>query len=270
MIRKIAAAWNDLTANRFQLPLLLQRMYLRQFSGEREIALLPLLCYRNKTAVDIGCNSGLYTLFLTELTSEVFCFEPLAFRAEYVRRKFVRYNVHVLNMGLSDQLGTAVLQVPYVGSKRLDEWSGFERNLAELEWNGKKITRVDSIEVPIRSLDSFGYENLGFIKVDVEGYEKKVLNGACQTIRRNRPNLVIEIENRHHQNAINEIDAWFLAEKYRGFYYLNGKLWPISEFEVDKLQNHTCADGRGLYINNFVFVPLEGDVYRHCSLISGK
>ncbi len=47
--------------------------------------------------------------------------------------------------------------------------------------------------VELRSLDSFGFERVTVIKIDVEGFEDEVLAGAADTIRRSRPALLIEI-----------------------------------------------------------------------------
>ena len=44
----------------------------------------------------------------------------------------------------------------------------------------------------LRSLDSFGFERVAAIKIDVEGFENEVLAGATETIRRNRPAIVVE------------------------------------------------------------------------------
>ena len=45
----------------------------------------------------------------------------------------------------------------------------------------------------LRALDGFGFERVSLLKIDVEGYENEVLEGAVDTIRRNRPVVVIEI-----------------------------------------------------------------------------
>lgn len=47
--------------------------------------------------------------------------------------------------------------------------------------------------VELRNLDSFGFERVSVLKIDVEAYEDEVINGAVDTIRRNRPVVVIEI-----------------------------------------------------------------------------
>jgi hypothetical protein len=49
----------------------------------------------------------------------------------------------------------------------------------------------------LRPLDSFGFRNLSFIKIDVEGFEDEVLEGARLTIARNRPVILIEIQGGH-------------------------------------------------------------------------
>jgi hypothetical protein len=47
--------------------------------------------------------------------------------------------------------------------------------------------------VQVETLDSYCFQDVGFIKIDVEGYEKFVLEGAQQTIQRCRPTLQLEI-----------------------------------------------------------------------------
>ena len=45
----------------------------------------------------------------------------------------------------------------------------------------------------MKTLDSFELNNIGFIKMDVEGFEKEVLMGAIQTLKRsNYPNILFE------------------------------------------------------------------------------
>ena len=53
-----------------------------------------------------------------------------------------------------------------------------------------------AIEVPMATLDSSYEGEVGFIKIDVEGHEQAVLDGAVQTIRRCRPRLLVEIDER--------------------------------------------------------------------------
>lgn len=49
-----------------------------------------------------------------------------------------------------------------------------------------------TVTVPVATLDSFAIENVGLIKIDVEGFEEEVLKGGIETINRCRPVLYIE------------------------------------------------------------------------------
>ena len=50
------------------------------------------------------------------------------------------------------------------------------------------------MSVPIRTLDQFELQDVGFVKIDVEGFEFSTLQGARATLERWRPNLLIEID----------------------------------------------------------------------------
>ena len=63
--------------------------------------------------------------------------------------------------------------------------------------NPSRDASWDAVKVPARRLDSIVDSEVGFIKIDVEGHEAAVLTGANRLIHKSRPNLVIEIEQRH-------------------------------------------------------------------------
>ena len=57
------------------------------------------------------------------------------------------------------------------------------------------ITEDGDYEAEIRTLDSFGYKDVDYIKIDVEGFELQFLKGAAETIKENRPTINIEVKN---------------------------------------------------------------------------
>ena len=67
------------------------------------------------------------------------------------------------------------------------------------------------MEVPVRTLDSFGLTSVGFIKIDVEGHELAVLQGACKTIALSHPILMVEVEDRHRHDAVHTVEE-FLSD----------------------------------------------------------
>jgi len=65
------------------------------------------------------------------------------------------------------------------------------------ERNGNMLSLSnDGIPVETRKLDEFNFSNIKIIKIDVEGYEVEVLNGALKTIEINRPLVIIETHSR--------------------------------------------------------------------------
>ena len=113
----------------------------------------------------------------------------------------------------------------------------------------------ETIVVPVRTLDSFEFERVDAIKIDVEGAELDVLRGATATLERAHPLLLVEIEQRHHAGSIAAVFAWLENLGYEGMVLLPGRgLRQVREFDPSEHQR-LDADGRpiGTYVNNFLF-----------------
>jgi hypothetical protein len=63
--------------------------------------------------------------------------------------------------------------------------------------------------VPVLELDMFEFENVDYIKIDVEGFERKVLRGAAKTIERYSPLIVLE-----QNHVVLEGDKQYSAKEY--------------------------------------------------------
>ncbi|SNT36751.1 methyltransferase, FkbM family [Tropicimonas sediminicola] len=72
------------------------------------------------------------------------------------------------------------------------------------------FSSIEQVDVETRRLDSFDIRDLGFIKIDVEGHELEVLQGGKETLARETPVLLIEIEERHRPDALETVSD-FLA-----------------------------------------------------------
>ena len=62
------------------------------------------------------------------------------------------------------------------------------------------IDENGTVKVKARKLDSYRLENLGLIKIDVQGSELEVLEGSVETIKKSNPILVVEILNKRTYN----------------------------------------------------------------------
>jgi FkbM family methyltransferase len=138
--------------------------------------------------LDLGANVGMYTLLMARWAGpagKVFAFEPAPGIAG-VLGEHIRLN------GLGDRVeavqaavGEAVGQVTFFAAGL----SGHGSVAAAAVPGGTPAV------VPVTTVDAF-CEQRGlaptFVKIDVEGYEAHVLDGARETIRRHRPVLLIE------------------------------------------------------------------------------
>jgi FkbM family methyltransferase len=225
--------------------------------GEREVHLLHKLVERGTTAIDVGANVGGYTYALCHevgTAGRVISIEPIADLARMLERATRRLSlpVTVINCALSSKEGTASLFIPIVNGRRRIGFATLENR----DSRGKTYT------VPLKRLDDICKDvsgKISFIKIDVEGHELSVLQGATETLRRHRPNLLIEIEQRHSPIPIGRTLAWITDAGYRGeFLDSNGSPCPLSEFDVNTHQTSQLDHvGQPGYVSNFIFRPVS-------------
>jgi FkbM family methyltransferase len=213
---------------------------------------LLALVDRGRCAIDVGANVGLYTLAFHKRVGKVIAFEPLPALATGLRRRFGP-GVQVLEVALSDRNGTTRLFLPHEGRRAI-------ASRASLNDDANPGFTLRPLKVETRRLDDYGFDDVGIIKIDVEGHEFAMLRGAEQTIRQCRPVLVVEIEERHHPGRSWDIIHYILGIGYAGSFLRDNCLVGIEQFDFGAMQNENSAKkpfaGRsGEYINNFVFVP---------------
>jgi FkbM family methyltransferase len=223
----------------------LMRKHARQ--GQQELKLLPQLVTRDKIAIDIGANKGVYAHALSALCLEVRAFEPHP-KMFAVLNHGLPPNVRTHRIALSDADGTAELVIPSYNK------AGFSNQGASLDATKKSAPfGYASVAVDTRRLDSFRFTNIGFIKIDVEGFEAAVVRGALDTIRREKPVLMIEIEEWHRKRPIEECLQEMDVLNAEAFFILGGTLRPIADFDPDA--HHRGRRGKPGYVQNFVFKP---------------
>ncbi len=217
------------------------RKHLRK--GEAELKLLPQLVDGNRIAIDIGANKGVYTHLLSRICQSVEAFEPNP-KIYHILKRALPANVVAHQVALSDATGTAELIVPmYRG--------GFSNQTASLNPR-KRNEGARAVNVPQRTLDSYGFSNVGFIKIDVEGFERAVLTGARETIMRERPVLQVEIEEQHTGESVATSVQQLTDMNMDAFFFRDNVLRPFAEF--DEAANRSAIKTPA-YINNFIFKP---------------
>jgi len=228
-------------------PRLLASRIRRKWELEPEIGLLPALCDESRVSFDIGSNWGQYLNSLRSHSAAVVACEPIPELARFLRRAF--RDVRIMNVALADRKGSATFNIER-------DWGRSSLSPAAHREGARIVT------VPLDTLDSIATHPVGFIKVDVEGHEEEVLDGALEVISRDLPVLLVEIEERHRPGALKRILDKLSPRGYCAFFLQNGVVRSIAAFDP-LLHQNPCQPGASkmptraiaaCYINNFVFI----------------
>jgi FkbM family methyltransferase len=194
---------------------------------------------RPGTIVDAGAHEGRLTVPLAALPgTHVVAFEPLppAFRRLQAATAGLAGRVTLRPEALCDRTGTVTLSVPRVGGEAQEEWASIAKDYEAIRRDDPRVERVDHWMVPAIPLDSLGLTDVTAIKVDVEGAEEEMLRGSLDTLRRCRPVLSVEIEERHRPGSTTAIPRLLRPLGYRGFFEFWGEWRPIETLDVETMQ----------------------------------
>lgn len=226
--------------------------------GEVELHLIEFLCRGDADAIDVGANDGSYVHYMRRHSRHVFAYEPMPILADALRRKFPR-GVTIEGLALSDRTGTVELRMPVVEGVVVTGCSTVSRD-ASATYPGYR-----GIEVPMDRLDNVYRGHAAVIKIDVEGHELAVLDGAIETIRRCRPRVLVELLETLAPGCVERARAYFDRLGYRGYFVHAGELKPIERFSVAEMQDPAnlpdltaplqARQRFGRFIYNFIFLP---------------
>ncbi len=231
-------------------------LYFAQF-GEIELRLVRHLCRPDRESIDVGANVGTYLHAMKRHSRRVVAFEPVPWLAQALEKKFGP-KVVVEPLALSHESSTAQLHIPVIDGTPVTGLSSLSQEVA-----GKTTVHQD-IAVQTRPLDEVYDGDAAFIKIDVEGHEESVLEGAHRTLERCRPSVLVEAEERHAPGSVRRVQSFFRRRGYRGYYVFRRRLAPIESFDAGRLQrsediaDYTLGVSRARfdgYVNNFLFLP---------------
>jgi FkbM family methyltransferase len=126
-----------------------------------------------RCAIDIGMHVGLWAMHLAKEFSKVIGFEPVSQHVECLRLNMAgRSNYELFDCALGD--------------KKTSVGLGFLNGST-----GSTHIKGDG-DIPMLPLDHFEFPIVDFVKIDVEGYEYFVVKGGEQTLRNNKPVIILE------------------------------------------------------------------------------
>ena len=174
----------------------------------------------NKLAIDIGSKYGTWSENLKSKIPnlKIICFEPRP-----IENKFETHQI-----ALSDK---ECITDFYIDLERKG-WSGLVK---------QREAKYETIQVQVKTLDSYNFNNVGFIKIDVEGNELYTLIGSELTLSNNKPIIYFECADVHLSNydyTSEQLYGW-LKENYYNIYDLNEKLLSVEEFKKYSASDET-------------------------------
>ena len=150
---------------------------------------LQRILRKGDIVIDIGANIGYYALMEARLVAEtgkVYACEPIPKSIELLKKSIEANhyaNIEILNIALGDRNGTAEIYL-----SRNSNWHSMS-DLRTFEEMGKMVVEVRTVD---KLLEDTDFPN--FIRMDVEGYESKVIKGMENTMKNSKlTGLFIEI-----------------------------------------------------------------------------
>ncbi len=185
------------------------------------------------TAIDVGANIGYFTLLMANRVGpqgKVIAFEPLAENFSILQEN-IKLNSHpnvvVENLALMSRTERIELRsatpgaITWVASVRVDQNSA-----------------VESESVEAISLDEYvqkkGIAKVDFLKIDVEGAEASVLDGATSVLNRDKPILLIELH-----------ELYRFKDKHPAILKLRDQNYQVRSLGMRLWQEHVIAEPLG-------------------------
>jgi FkbM family methyltransferase len=215
---------------------------------EEELEILDKIVGKNFESIDVGVYRGVYSYKLSQISKHVHSFEPNPLIFPYLEKnlKKIIKNITLYNAALSNENKETELKIPlrnntinnnYEEKYKLGCATIHKKNFSEKE---KYITH----KVKTLKLDDIYFNNkIDFIKIDVEGHEKSVIDGGIKLIKKYKPNLLVEIEERHSKEKVEDTISFINSLGYKSYILSKNNL-----ISTNKLKNKILK-------NNYIFIP---------------
>jgi len=222
----------------------------RLFKDRAEIKILMKCIKPGEHVVDIGAYKGWYTYWMSKAvgsTGRVFAFEPQRALYNYLQciiREAKIKNVVFEPIGLSSKNAQMCLAVPE-GKKGYSQMATFGTiNNKECKTYNVQVETLDDY------LQKMNVNNMSFIKCDAEGHELEIFLGGAKVLKKYKPILFFECEQRHiKEHKIHDVFDFLKQFGYKGEFFYQNRLHPLEEFKVEYHQ----ADVKKDYASNFLF-----------------
>jgi FkbM family methyltransferase len=206
--------------------------------------------------VDVGTNIGMITLLASKLvgtTGRVDSFEPNPECCRYVRQVVQDNaigNVHLHPVGLNDTDGEATLTL-------VTEHSGMGTLASVPDKEREHITGTVAVRTAVGDVElDDGAGPIAMLKIDVEGFEMRVLRGLRKRIAQDKPVIVTEVEEAHlNRDGMSRSD---LVELLTSLGYVPYSMRLRRAGLTHRLSLDPIADYKTAVVTDFVWLNHEG------------
>ena len=201
-------------------------LYVEQSYEEGLRRLIRCVELEGLVCIDVGANVGLHTVLLGRRAKRVLAFEPerrnYSLLARNVAGNGLR-NVSTFKCAVGDREGSCRLRLS------AENFGDHRVSIVEADCNGEDVP-MTTIDVASRALEP---RSIGLLKIDVQGYEQHVLQGARETLARNPDlTLFIEVSPTHLAAAGSSASGlveWLVSEGFCGVELSDDRMVPLSE-----------------------------------------
>jgi len=199
-----------------------------------------------RTVCDIGANIGEITWALSQFSQQVHAFEPTVNTFQLLKKNVEQNNLK--NVSIYDKGVGAKHEIAHIALN--GNTCGANARIQDVT-KTKHQTEIMTI-IP---LDSLNLSDVDIIKIDVEGYELDVLQGAEQTILKDKPIIQLEVYEpalKRAKRDIADVYSWMLARDFIPYYVKFRKIVPESN---EYIKVPKCIER--FFIHKSILVPTE-------------
>jgi FkbM family methyltransferase len=205
--------------------------------------------------VDVGANKGqsIESILLFKPDAQIVSFEPNPALAQKLELRYgSRENIRIVPKGLADSVGQFTLFVPCYKRIACYDLASLDRNSAANWINEERVFGFDPARLTISEfkceVSTLDLQQLKpvFVKVDVQGFEYNVLNGARETLRRCEPILLVEDFRGDPRTALLAEELGYEEYRFDGTSFQKGansgdNSFLITRRRIKELQTSNCS-----------------------------
>jgi FkbM family methyltransferase len=205
--------------------------FFNEYEGSNITNVIKRIVRPGAVVFDIGANIGVYTLVMSRQVGDygrVYAFEPQHQEFNKLRENVSLNrlaNVRLMACALSDQPGTATL---YSHSGEVANRAASSLRLERV--SGNAISQAVELSTIDQIIQTEKVERLDFLKIDTEGHDFRVLQGAQASISRFRPHVIFEYHEPFWQQEgfdFSDAEQFFNELDYSLYVFREGHLTPV-------------------------------------------